>query len=91
MSSAGYGSATSLAGDRAGFIRRTYLHLAGAVAAFLGIEALLFTSGAAEQIELWIQVLTGMELEADGGVRVLDAATWQQRRLRLQDSGFQEP
>jgi FtsH-binding integral membrane protein len=50
VSSASYGSATSLAGDRVGFIRRTYLHLAGAVAAFLGIEALLFTSGAAEQI-----------------------------------------
>ena len=44
--------------------------------------------GDTEQIELWSQVLTGMELEADGGGRVLDVTTWQQRRAKLEDSGF---
>lgn len=29
--------------DRAAFVRRTYAHLAGAVAAFIGIEAVIFT------------------------------------------------
>jgi WD40 repeat protein len=40
-------------------------------------------TGTAEQIELWAQVATGMELEADGSVRVLDAAGWQSRRREL--------
>ena len=35
---------------RAAFIKRTYLHLAGAVLAFVGIEALLFSTGMAEEI-----------------------------------------
>ncbi|HKB38132.1 MAG TPA: Bax inhibitor-1 family protein [Gemmataceae bacterium] len=37
----GYSSAESMAAERAGFIRRTYAHLAGAIAAFTAIEALL--------------------------------------------------
>jgi WD40 repeat protein/serine/threonine protein kinase len=37
-------------------------------------------TGSAEAIEIWAQVTTGMELEADGGVRILDAAQWQDRR-----------
>src|SRR5262245_36423010 len=37
----GYSSAESMAAERAGFIRRTYAHLAGAIAAFTVIEALL--------------------------------------------------
>ena len=36
--------------DRAAFIRRTYAHLAGAVAAFIAFEALLFMSGAAAKL-----------------------------------------
>ncbi|MBV8610072.1 MAG: PD40 domain-containing protein, partial [Singulisphaera sp.] len=32
------------------------------------------------RIRLWIQVLTGVELDAQGDYRVLDTATWQQRR-----------
>lgn len=36
--------------DRALFIRRTYLHLAGAVAAFIAVEFLLFTTGIAETL-----------------------------------------
>lgn len=34
--------------ERAGFIRRTYLHLAGAILAFAGVETLLIKSGIAE-------------------------------------------
>jgi FtsH-binding integral membrane protein len=36
--------------ERAAFIRRTYAHLLGAVMAFIGIEAFLFSSGAANMI-----------------------------------------
>jgi len=43
--------------------------------------------GDASQVLLWTQVLTGMELNGDGGRRVLDAATWQQRRRRLEELG----
>jgi FtsH-binding integral membrane protein len=35
--------------ERVAFIRRTYAHLAGAVIAFVGLEALLLKSGAAHQ------------------------------------------
>ncbi|HRJ54028.1 MAG TPA: Bax inhibitor-1 family protein [Candidatus Thiothrix moscowensis] len=34
--------------ERAGFIRRTYLHLGGAILAFVGVEAALIQSGIAE-------------------------------------------
>ncbi|EIJ34646.1 Bax inhibitor-1/YccA family protein [Thiothrix nivea] len=34
--------------ERAGFIRRTYLHLGGAILAFVGVETLLIQSGIAE-------------------------------------------
>jgi WD40 repeat protein/tRNA A-37 threonylcarbamoyl transferase component Bud32 len=47
--------------------------------------------GDAEQLELWCQVVTGMELEANGAVRVLESTTWQERRLKLKDSGFRLP
>jgi FtsH-binding integral membrane protein len=45
---ASFGSAAQIAAyaeewERAGFIRRTYAHLAGAVAAFVAIEAAIFT------------------------------------------------
>ena len=36
--------------ERVEFIRKTYLHLAGAVLAFIGVEAFLFSSGAARAI-----------------------------------------
>ena len=36
--------------ERARFIRKTYLHLAGAILAFVGLEYFLFSSGAAETI-----------------------------------------
>jgi FtsH-binding integral membrane protein len=43
-------AAAAPASARAAFIKRTYLHLAGAILAFVGIEAFLFSSGMAEQI-----------------------------------------
>jgi FtsH-binding integral membrane protein len=36
--------------ERARFIRKTYLHLAGAILAFVGLEYVLFSSGIANQI-----------------------------------------
>jgi len=43
--------------------------------------------GSCERIACWVQVVTGMELDPTGGINVLDAPTWQQRRLRLQELG----
>ena len=46
-----YGNAAAApVSARAAFIKRTYLHLAGAVLAFVGIEAALFSTGMAENI-----------------------------------------
>ena len=42
-------SAESMAAERAGFIRRTYSHLAGAILAFMGIEAALLSIPGIEQ------------------------------------------
>src|SRR5262249_54852212 len=39
--------------------------------------------GGRERLTLWAQVLTGMELDADGEARLLDAAAWNERRQRL--------
>ena len=43
--------------------------------------------GDPEQVLVWTQVITGLELDEYGFVRVLDAATWQQRRQRLLELG----
>jgi FtsH-binding integral membrane protein len=43
-------AATAPASARVAFIRRTYAHLAGAILAFIGIEAALLTSGLGEQL-----------------------------------------
>jgi WD40 repeat protein len=40
-----------------------------------------------ERIVLWTQVLTGMELDREEVVRVLDAEAWHQRRQYLQELG----
>jgi hypothetical protein len=42
--------------ERAGFIRRTYLHLGGAILAFMGVETALIQSGVAES---FIHLLKG--------------------------------
>jgi WD40 repeat protein/serine/threonine protein kinase len=44
-------------------------------------------AGECERIVCWVQVVTGMELDSTGGINVLDAPTWQNRRLRLQKLG----
>jgi hypothetical protein len=38
-------------------------------------------------VKLWVQVLTGMELDAEGNVRLLDQETWGQRRRALAAHG----
>jgi hypothetical protein len=40
-----------------------------------------------KRIALWTQVVTGMELNQSGTIRVLDGAAWRQRRLQLQELG----
>ena len=46
----GYAVASRPASERAAFVKRTYLHLGGAILAFVGIEAALITSGVALEI-----------------------------------------
>jgi WD40 repeat protein len=43
--------------------------------------------GGRERLALWVRVLTALELEADGVVRVLDGAEWLERRRRLDELG----
>jgi WD40 repeat protein len=43
--------------------------------------------GEVASIVLWGQVITGMELDAAGGVRLLDSSTWHQRRRQLAELG----
>jgi eukaryotic-like serine/threonine-protein kinase len=43
--------------------------------------------GPAKQAIRWSQALTGMELDEGGTVRLLDTATWRERRRRLQEVG----
>jgi Flp pilus assembly protein TadD len=43
--------------------------------------------GDAKRMKLWTQVLTGTEMDDHGGLRVLDAKTWQQRRKQLMQLG----
>jgi WD40 repeat protein len=38
-------------------------------------------------VALWVQVLTGMELDAEGTVQVLSSASWEKRRKQLQEIG----
>ncbi|HEV2947830.1 MAG TPA: protein kinase [Gemmataceae bacterium] len=45
--------------------------------------------GNPKQLLLWTQVITGMELDADNVIRVLDSKSWQDRRHRLDDLGGQ--
>jgi WD40 repeat protein len=43
--------------------------------------------GEPERIRLWTQTITGMELDDQGVIHVLDASTWYQRRQRLNELG----
>jgi WD40 repeat protein/tRNA A-37 threonylcarbamoyl transferase component Bud32 len=44
-------------------------------------------AGDAHRVTLWVEVITGLELDAHGSVRVLDANTWHDRRRRLKELG----
>jgi WD40 repeat protein len=44
--------------------------------------------GSAEQVELWVQTSTGMELDAKGGMRLLNPQEWQKRHRRLKEIGL---
>jgi len=56
---------------RSVFIARTYLHLLGAIFAFVGIEVALFSSGAAAGITQWLLQLPGGWLMVLGGFLVV--------------------
>jgi WD40 repeat protein len=43
--------------------------------------------GGVERIRLWVEVLSGKELQPDGAVRVLGAGQWRERQQRLQALG----
>jgi WD40 repeat protein len=44
-------------------------------------------AGTAEQLRLWAEVITGMDLDEEGVFHVLDGATWHKRRQRLSTLG----
>jgi len=44
-------------------------------------------SGEVERVALWLQVISGMELDRAMGVRLLDASNHQQLRQRLEALG----
>jgi WD40 repeat protein len=64
---------------------RTVLSAAGRTARLWSVPAPV--EGDRNRLALWTQVLTGLELDQDGDVRVLDAATWQERHQRLRELG----
>jgi len=43
--------------------------------------------GDAERLRIWIEVVSGLELDADGAINNLDAATIEERQRRLQELG----
>jgi hypothetical protein len=42
--------------------------------------------GDVERIVLWCEVLTGMALDPNGGVQILDASAWQAQNQRLKQA-----
>jgi WD40 repeat protein len=40
-----------------------------------------------ERVATWVEVVTGLELDEQGSARVLDDATWPQRREKLKQLG----
>jgi WD40 repeat protein len=43
--------------------------------------------GDPRRVELWVQVITGLELDEKDAVRVLDVSTWRDRKLQLDALG----
>jgi WD40 repeat protein len=64
---------------------KTFVTGAGSLARFWRVPTPI--TGDAERITLWAQVATGMELDAAGQAKVLDAQAWQERRQRLEHLG----
>ena len=48
-------------------------------------------SGDPDRLELHAQVITGLELQSDGGVKVLDAGVWQESLRRLAEDKVRAP
>jgi tetratricopeptide (TPR) repeat protein/WD40 repeat protein len=48
-------------------------------------------AGRTEQIRLWTEVITGMSLNEEGVVQVLEVADWGRRRQQLQENGGPPP
>jgi WD40 repeat protein len=44
-------------------------------------------AGEVERVVMWVQVLTGLELDAEGRMRILTTDQWHERRRRLQHMG----
>jgi uncharacterized protein len=72
--------------DRQQFIQKTYLHLAGAIALFLGIEVLLFITPAAEAITNLIFQLPFSWLAMIGGFALLG---WLARSMAARTGSIQ--
>jgi WD40 repeat protein len=47
----------------------------------------ILPEGDVTRLLLWTEVITGMELDADDRLRVLDGSAWEQRRQRLKELG----
>jgi FtsH-binding integral membrane protein len=72
--------------DRQQFIQKTYLHLAGAIALFVGIEVLLFVTPAAEAIASLIFKLPFSWLAVIGGFALLG---WLARSMAARTSSIE--
>jgi WD40 repeat protein len=44
-------------------------------------------TGERDRVRCWIESITGLELDSDGTMHVLDAPSWQQRQRRLSEMG----
>jgi WD40 repeat protein len=65
------------------------------IAAVAGLETRIWNTpapiqGDAAQVGLWVQVLTGMELNDNEQVRILDAPTWRERHRQLKAAANQK-
>ncbi len=72
--------------ERAEFIRKTYMHLAGAIGAFVVVEFLLFQTGIAEAITMFVSGSRFMWLAILGGFSLLG---WFSRSLAAKADSVQ--
>jgi WD40 repeat protein len=63
-------------------------HLSATPARYLrDVKVPAALEGDAERLTVWAEVLTGLELDEDGTVGVLDGPRWRERRTRLEQLG----